>query len=183
MTLKRRRLSGLGCSGSLHYLGRKVLAWRGPAPYIGGRSDACLRSPAVRERERLASGREDSMARRGCRARTHAWLARDLAGNAGDGGNPLAADSDEPFLPEVGHVYLVVTRIYALRFDPAAKRPAVVVTVPPPTVTHTPIQTCSDYRVEPTGLEPVTPCLQSKCATNCAMAPRRSFPVAGSPCC
>ena len=26
-------------------------------------------------------------------------------------------------------------------------------------------------RVEPTGLEPVTPCLQSRCATNCAMAP------------
>ena len=25
--------------------------------------------------------------------------------------------------------------------------------------------------VEPTGLEPVTPCLQSRCATNCAMAP------------
>lgn len=25
--------------------------------------------------------------------------------------------------------------------------------------------------VEPTGLEPVTPCLQSKCATNCAKAP------------
>ena len=26
--------------------------------------------------------------------------------------------------------------------------------------------------VEPTGLEPVTPCLQSRCATNCAKAPR-----------
>ena len=28
--------------------------------------------------------------------------------------------------------------------------------------------------VEPTGLEPVTPCLQSRCATNCAMAPGSS---------
>ena len=26
-------------------------------------------------------------------------------------------------------------------------------------------------RVELTGLEPVTPCLQSRCATNCAIAP------------
>ena len=25
--------------------------------------------------------------------------------------------------------------------------------------------------VEPRGLEPLTPCLQSRCATNCAMAP------------
>ena len=32
-------------------------------------------------------------------------------------------------------------------------------------------------RVEPRGLEPLTPCLQSKCATNCAMAPcRRPHP-------
>jgi hypothetical protein len=80
------------------------------------------------------------MARRGSRARTHAWLARDLAGRAGDGVNPMADDPDEPFLPEVGDIYLVVTRIYALGFDPAARRPAVVVTVPPVTVTHTPIQ-------------------------------------------
>ena len=29
-------------------------------------------------------------------------------------------------------------------------------------------------RVEPRGLEPLTPCLQSKCATNCAMAPQPS---------
>jgi hypothetical protein len=33
--------------------------------------------------------------------------------------------------------------------------------------------------VEPTGLEPVTPCLQSKCATNCAMAPRSLFALVG----
>ncbi len=31
--------------------------------------------------------------------------------------------------------------------------------------------------VEPTGLEPVTPCLQSRCATNCAMAPCRVRPA------
>ena len=31
--------------------------------------------------------------------------------------------------------------------------------------------TCGFYVVEPRGLEPVTPCLQSRCATNCAKAP------------
>jgi hypothetical protein len=31
-------------------------------------------------------------------------------------------------------------------------------------------------RVEPRGLEPLTPCLQSKCATNCAMAPCHYLP-------
>jgi hypothetical protein len=31
--------------------------------------------------------------------------------------------------------------------------------------------------VEPRGLEPLTPCLQSKCATNCAMAPVRPSPI------
>ena len=30
-----------------------------------------------------------------------------------------------------------------------------------------------DISVELTGLEPVTPCLQSRCATNCAIAPRQ----------
>jgi hypothetical protein len=30
--------------------------------------------------------------------------------------------------------------------------------------------------VEPRGLEPLTPCLQSKCATNCAMAPDHGAP-------
>jgi hypothetical protein len=32
--------------------------------------------------------------------------------------------------------------------------------------------------VEPRGLEPLTPCLQSKCATNCAMAPDHAAPSA-----
>jgi hypothetical protein len=35
--------------------------------------------------------------------------------------------------------------------------------------------------VEPTGLEPVTPCLQSKCATNCAMAPWSLLPLSDRP--
>jgi hypothetical protein len=33
--------------------------------------------------------------------------------------------------------------------------------------------------VEPRGLEPLTPCLQSRCATNCAKAPRRLAEPAG----
>ena len=43
----------------------------------------------------------------------------------------------------------------------------------------------ADLRVEPRGLEPLTPCLQSRCATNCAMAPgrlgRRSIVRRGGP--
>ena len=31
--------------------------------------------------------------------------------------------------------------------------------------------------VEPRGLEPLTPCLQSKCATCCAMAPVSRSPI------
>jgi hypothetical protein len=34
-------------------------------------------------------------------------------------------------------------------------------------------------RVEPRGLEPLTPCLQSKCATCCAMAPRSLLALVG----
>jgi hypothetical protein len=34
-------------------------------------------------------------------------------------------------------------------------------------------------RVEPRGLEPLTPCLQSKCATCCAMAPRSLSALVG----
>src|SRR5690625_7417123 len=30
----------------------------------------------------------------------------------------------------------------------------------------------AEHDVEPRGLEPLTPCLQSRCATNCATAPR-----------
>ena len=37
------------------------------------------------------------------------------------------------------------------------------------------------HSVEPRGLEPLTPCLQSKCATNCAMAPRSLFALVGGP--
>jgi hypothetical protein len=36
-------------------------------------------------------------------------------------------------------------------------------------------------RVEPRGLEPLTPCLQSKCATCCAMAPDSPGMPEGSP--
>lgn len=33
------------------------------------------------------------------------------------------------------------------------------------------------FMVEPRGLEPLTPCLQSRCATNCAMAPSWARPT------
>lgn len=60
--------------------------------------------------------------------RSHAWLPR-LKGEAG-----------EPFLPKIGELYLVDTIIYSYGHDPAAARPAVVVCVPPPSVSHSPIQ-------------------------------------------
>ena len=37
--------------------------------------------------------------------------------------------------------------------------------------TYTDGYRCRWAVVEPRGLEPLTPCLQSRCATNCAMAP------------
>lgn len=60
--------------------------------------------------------------------RSHAWLARDQ-------GEP-----GEPFLPKVGELYVVNTIIYSFGNDPAAARRAVVLTVPPTGVTHSPIQ-------------------------------------------
>lgn len=60
--------------------------------------------------------------------RSHAWLARKK-------GEP-----GEPFLPKVGELYLVSTIIYSFGPDPAADRPAVVITVPPKPVSHSPIQ-------------------------------------------
>lgn len=48
--------------------------------------------------------------------RSHAWSARKKG------------DSDEPFVPELGQLYLVSTVIFSFRNDPAADRPAVVVT-------------------------------------------------------
>src|ERR1700756_2909821 len=38
----------------------------------------------------------------------------------------------------------------------------------------------STREVEPRGLEPLTPCLQSRCATNCAKAPQPEIPAGRS---
>jgi hypothetical protein len=57
--------------------------------------------------------------------RSHAWLARPKG------------ESCDPFLPQIGELYLVTTIIYG--HDPAADRPAVVLTVTAQP-THTPIQ-------------------------------------------
>jgi hypothetical protein len=46
----------------------------------------------------------------------------------------------EPCLPQVGQLYLVETTTYALGTDPAADRPAVVITVPPGPGSKSPIQ-------------------------------------------
>lgn len=60
--------------------------------------------------------------------RSHAWLAR------------TKGESGEPFLPKVGELYLVNTIIYTFGHDPAAERPAVVISVPPVLTSHSPIQ-------------------------------------------
>lgn len=59
--------------------------------------------------------------------RSHAWLPR------------VREETGDPFLPEVGELYLVKTIIYSSS-DPAADRRAVVVFVPPPSVPHSTIQ-------------------------------------------
>ena len=59
---------------------------------------------------------------------SHALLPRDKGENG------------EPFLPQIGELYLVETIIYSLGTDPAADRPAVVITVPPGAGSKTPIQ-------------------------------------------
>ncbi|GAA1290459.1 hypothetical protein Psi02_15330 [Planotetraspora silvatica] len=58
--------------------------------------------------------------------RSHAWLPRKK-------GEP-----GEPFLPKIGELYLVSTIIYG--YDPAADRPAVVITVPSNPAARSPIQ-------------------------------------------
>jgi hypothetical protein len=50
----------------------------------------------------------------------------------------LGGEQGEPFLPEVGQIYLVRTIIYG--YDPAADRRAVVTCVPPPSVPHSPVR-------------------------------------------
>jgi hypothetical protein len=60
--------------------------------------------------------------------RPHAWLAR------------RAGESGEPFLPRVGALYRVDTTIFTFGNDPAAKRRAVVIAVPPVTVSRSPIR-------------------------------------------
>jgi hypothetical protein len=66
------------------------------------------------------------MARSG--GRSHAWLSQKK-------GQP-----GEPFLPEVGELYLVSTIVYMCGYDPAADRPAVVIGVPAEPASRSPIQ-------------------------------------------
>jgi hypothetical protein len=62
------------------------------------------------------------------RRRAHALLPR-AKGEAG-----------EPFLPKLGELYLVETRILSLGSDPAADRRAVVIGIPPWPESKSPIQ-------------------------------------------
>ncbi|WP_343946674.1 hypothetical protein [Williamsia maris] len=48
--------------------------------------------------------------------------------------------ASEPFLPEIGQVYQINTIAYTFGTDPAAERPAVVLTVPPVAGSFAPIQ-------------------------------------------
>lgn len=60
--------------------------------------------------------------------RSHAWLPKKK-------GEP-----GEPFLPQVGELYLITTTIFTLGSDPAASRPAVVILVPADPGSRFPIQ-------------------------------------------
>ena len=58
--------------------------------------------------------------------RSHAWVQRQKG------------DSDEPFVPKLGELYRVSTIIYG--YDPAADRPAVVISVASDQVLRRPIR-------------------------------------------
>ena len=62
------------------------------------------------------------------RRRTHALLPRPKG------------DPGDPFVPEIGELYLVETRIFSLGADPAADRRAVVIGVPSYPGSRAPIQ-------------------------------------------
>lgn len=62
------------------------------------------------------------------RRSSHALLPRDKG------------ELGEPFLPHIGELYLIQTTIYSIGIDPAADRPAVVLTVPPGRGSKGPIQ-------------------------------------------
>lgn len=62
------------------------------------------------------------------RRRTHALLPRPKG------------DPGDPFVPEIGEMYLVETRIFSLGADPAADRRAVVIGVPSHPDSRAPIQ-------------------------------------------
>ena len=49
-------------------------------------------------------------------------------------------DLGEPFIPKFGELYLVETRIVGYGTDPAADRPAVVISLPPGPESKSPIQ-------------------------------------------
>jgi hypothetical protein len=59
--------------------------------------------------------------------RTHALL------------HTVKGEQGEPFLPEVGQLYIVNTLVYFAN-DPAPERPAVVIGVPPKGVSHSPVR-------------------------------------------
>jgi hypothetical protein len=49
-------------------------------------------------------------------------------------------EAGEPYLPKLGELYLVETRIFSFGTDPAADRPAVVIGLPPGPESKSPIQ-------------------------------------------
>jgi hypothetical protein len=62
------------------------------------------------------------------RRKAHAILARDMQ-RPGGRERPGGTGSGEPFLPEIGEVYQIVSLVYGSS-DPAGERPCVVVLVP-----------------------------------------------------
>lgn len=79
------------------------------------------------------------------RPRDHAWLAREM--QRPGGAQPVRAPGHDARLgptshplPIVGELYQVNTMIFTLGSDRAPERPAVVVSIPPISAAHFPIQ-------------------------------------------
>lgn len=82
--------------------------------------------------------------------RSHAWLAKPKG------------ELGEPFLPKVAELYLITTRIFKVRYDPAASRPAVVIGVPAEPGSRFPIEVVTRTSQKASGVRhPANPKLSS----------------------
>ena len=193
------RQASLTCSGSITSMTRVSTrsSHHGPVrglPRCGGSGTAGSTSPRRRDPGRAGPGRD--VPRRSLRLRspTRAWT-QPLPGAAADGGTgsgetagPWSVTLPEPVTrvppsvaPEGGRRGSThpLMRLHLLPQEGqyASPQRMDMPLVPTPNrgsmarVGRSAVISPGSRWVEPRGLEPLTPCLQSRCATNCAMAP------------